>query len=363
MPRVPEELKRAAKEGSLGAAAGGGAGHQAAAPRGGPDGAVPVPRRPNPSLVITPGKNLWHCLGACDAGGTAIDWVMRAEGISFRHAVELLRADYLPLAAAPIQPVKHGTVRKLPPPVARDADDRVLLMQVVDYYNETLKQSPEALKYLESRGLQSSEMIDRFRLGFANRTLGYRLPAKNRAAGAEMRGHLQQLGIYRESGHEHFNGSVVIPVFNAAGEVVEMYGRKITPNLREGTPNHLYLPGPHAGRVERRGAGRIERNHPVRSADRCADVLVRGHPPRDRELRRERLHRRSQAGLHASTARSAFTSPTTATKPETAPRSALERADGDGHRVLPGAVPEGHGRQRIRAEGAASGEESGRAAE
>jgi DNA primase catalytic core len=201
----------------------------------------------NPSLVITPGKNLWHCLGACNTGGTAIDWVMRANGISFRHAVELLREDYLPLAAASIQPVKHGTVRKLPPPVARDADDRELLLQVVGYYNETLKQSPEAMKYLESRGLKSPEIIDRFRLGFANRTLGYRLPAKNRAAGAEMRGRLQKLGILRESGHEHFNGSLVIPVINAEGDVVEMYGRKITPNLREGTPDHLYLPGAHAG--------------------------------------------------------------------------------------------------------------------
>lgn len=201
----------------------------------------------NPSLVITPAKNLWHCLGACNAGGTAIDWVMKANGISFRHAVELLREDYLPLAAELVQPVKQSTVRKLPPPVARDADDRVLLLQVVSYYNETLKQSPEAMKYLESRGLKSPEIIDRFRLGFANRTLGYRLPAKNRAAGAQMRGRLQTLGILRESGHEHFNGSLVIPVFNAQGEAVEMYGRKITPNLREGTPNHLYLPGEHAG--------------------------------------------------------------------------------------------------------------------
>jgi len=200
-----------------------------------------------PSLVITPAKNLWHCLGACNAGGTPIDWVMRAEGISFRHAVELLRTDHLPSAAAPIQPVKHGTVRKLPPPVARDADDQVLLLQVTDYYNETLKQSPEAKKYLTSRGLTSPEMIDRFKLGFANRTLGYRLPAKNRAAGAQMRGRLQQLGILRESGHEHFNGSLVIPVLNTEGEVVEMYGRKITPNLREGTPDHLYLPGAHRG--------------------------------------------------------------------------------------------------------------------
>ena len=33
-----------------------------------------------PSLVISPKKNLWHCLGACQTGGTVIDWVMKAEG-------------------------------------------------------------------------------------------------------------------------------------------------------------------------------------------------------------------------------------------------------------------------------------------
>jgi len=200
-----------------------------------------------PSLVITPSKNLWHCLGACNMGGTAIDWVMKANGISFRHAVELLRADYLPLAAAPVQPVKRSTVPKLPAPIAREADDRALLVQVVGYYSRTLKQSPEALKYLASRGLQSSEIIDRFRLGFANRTLGYGLEEKNRVAGAEVRGRLQELGILRKSGHEQFNGSLVIPVITPAGEVAEMYGRKITAKLREGTPLHLYLKGEHRG--------------------------------------------------------------------------------------------------------------------
>jgi DNA primase len=53
-----------------------------------------------PSLVITPAKNLWHCLGACQSGGSVIDWVMRAEGVSFRHAVELLANDSLPLGLA-----------------------------------------------------------------------------------------------------------------------------------------------------------------------------------------------------------------------------------------------------------------------
>jgi len=47
-----------------------------------------------PSLVITPSKNLWHCLGACQTGGSVIDWVMKTQGVSFRHAVELLRSDF-----------------------------------------------------------------------------------------------------------------------------------------------------------------------------------------------------------------------------------------------------------------------------
>jgi DNA primase catalytic core len=201
----------------------------------------------NPSLNIDPAKNVWHCKGACGEGGDVIQWVMRAQGVSFRHAVELLKADHLPLAAEPIKAVKQSTVRTLPAPIAPQADDRVLLLQVVDYYHDTLKRSPEAMKYLQSRGLQSAEMFERFRLGFANRTLGYRLPAKNRAEGAVMRGRLQGLGILRKSGHEHFNGSLVIPVFDASGQVVEMYGRKITANLRDGTPDHLYLRGEHRG--------------------------------------------------------------------------------------------------------------------
>src|SRR5580658_4426378 len=197
-----------------------------------------------PSLVISPKKNLWHCLGACQAGGTVIDWVMKSEGVSFRHAVELLRSGVPSTAAGP---VKVSTVRKLPPPVDRDADDAATLEQVVGFYHETLKQSPEALGYLEKRGLRSEEMIRYFRLGFANRTLGLRLPAKNRQTGAAMRTRLQTLGIIRETGHEHFNGSLVIPVFHGNGSVAGMYGRKVTENLRPGTPLHLYLPGPHKG--------------------------------------------------------------------------------------------------------------------
>lgn len=171
---------------------------------------------------------------------------MKFQGVSFRHAVELLKTDSS-LAAQGEALLKRATVRALPPPVAFDADDQTLLNQTIDYYHETLKQSPEALAYLKERGLDHPELIERFKLGYANRTLGLRLPEKNRLSGAEIRARLQKVGLYRESGHEHFNGSVIVPVFDAAGNVSEVYGRKIRDNLRKGTPLHLYLPGPHRG--------------------------------------------------------------------------------------------------------------------
>lgn len=38
-----------------------------------------------PSLVISPKNNLWHCLGACQTGGSVIDWMMKAERKGVRH--------------------------------------------------------------------------------------------------------------------------------------------------------------------------------------------------------------------------------------------------------------------------------------
>lgn len=80
--------------------------------------------------MVSPGKNLFHCFG-CGAAGGPIDWAMKLDGVSFRHAVELLRSDlpHLPLAAASdVEPkaLKRSTVPKLPPLVMADADDAAL---------------------------------------------------------------------------------------------------------------------------------------------------------------------------------------------------------------------------------------------
>lgn len=157
---------------------------------------------------------------------------MPAQGVSFRHAVELLReaSPSLVVIAQPktaeTGPVVKSTTAKLPSLVAPDAADLELLNTVVGYYVETLAGHSEAQAFLGRRKIDHPEAIEGFRLGFGDRTLGYRIPGKHLAEGKEIRGRLQKLGLLRATGHEHFRGSVVVPVIDTDGNVGEIYGRK-----------------------------------------------------------------------------------------------------------------------------------------
>lgn len=208
-----------------------------------------------PSLVVNERKNLWKCHGACGVGGDVIALTMKLRGVSFRHAAELLAEGLGGEAAASSfaaggggRPVGRSTARVLPCPLNAGADDAHLMHQVVDYYARRIDQEGNAGRaYLRQRGLDDCDLIRRFAIGFADRSLGLRLPNAQRVEGERLRSRLQALGLFRASGHEHFAGSVVVPIHGTDGTVVGMYGRKVTPNLRSGTPVHTYLAGKHRG--------------------------------------------------------------------------------------------------------------------
>jgi len=216
-----------------------------------------------PSFIVSPEKGLFHCMG-CGAAGNAIQFVERFDGVSFRHAFELLNDGKAAFSAPSVlsERVKKASVPRLDNPFealaaeaaapddvsrrSRQAEpDAALMRQVVDYYHERLLKTPVALEYLRGRGLCHDEALRTFRLGLSDRTLGLRIPAMNRKEGEALRTRLQRLGIYRENGREHMNGRVVLPIPGPAGRT-KLYGRLFTkPN--PGTPKHLYLPGPHEG--------------------------------------------------------------------------------------------------------------------
>ena len=212
----------------------------------GPDnlmGCCPFHDDREPSFGVTPSKNLWNCLAGC-GGGDNLQFVMRKEGVSFRHAVEILQRKFGTAPSAPVLTTRQGTAHPVLVDPATVLADHALLKHVADFYHQTFCNDPKAMKYLEARRCFHPEAAKVFRLGYANRTLGYRVPATT-AEGKKLKAQLQRLGILRASGHEHLTGSVVFPILDAQGNIAQMYGRKITPNLREGTPLHLYLPGEH----------------------------------------------------------------------------------------------------------------------
>ena len=199
-----------------------------------------------PSMIITPSNNLWHCLGACQAGGSVIDFVMRAHGVSFRHAVELLQRGRGGTSAAASG--EEPMVLDLLAPAGVTATE--LLEAVTQHYHCALLKDAGARAYLGWRGLDRADVIEHFRLGFVDRTLGYRVPHIQRKLGKELRTKLTEVGVLRDSGHEHLRGCVVVPLMDAEGRVVQLYGRKVD-DTKE--PRHLYLKGPHRGVFNRAG--------------------------------------------------------------------------------------------------------------
>jgi hypothetical protein len=192
------------------------------------------------ALRVDRAANTWAC-AACDERGGPIEWVMRAEGVSERHAVELLR-EGLPVSTTPAgSGPKRSTVPKLQAPFDAGMSDAVLLDAVVAFYHRALLEESEALAWLARRRI-NEEATRAFRLGLSNRTLCFRLPHANRVEGRELRERLQDLGVYRKSsGHEAFRGSVTFPIVDPDGQVVQLYGRKIGGALRKGTPLHTWL--------------------------------------------------------------------------------------------------------------------------
>ena len=120
-----------------------------------------------------------------------------------------------------------------------------MIVGVVDYYHSRLKQSPDALEYLQKRFITDHEAIERFKIGFVDRTLGLRLPPKqNNKAGNEIRTRLKELGVTRDTGHEHFRGCITFPLLDDTGCIKQIYGRRID---NKSKAKHFYLSQPMGG--------------------------------------------------------------------------------------------------------------------
>ena len=190
-------------------------------------GLCPFHREKTPSFHVTPAKNLFHCFG-CGAAGSVIDFVMKKDGLTKQQAI-----DWLVRQSGGV--IARGAD---PQPAARPQNPAALLQRVVNFYAKTFHKDRDGFDYLKGRKLVDATMLEVFQVGYCNGSLHTVLPKDG-----ELIDGLKTLGVLNGRGQEHFRGCVTVPIFDAAGNVAGIYGRRIT----NAEPHHLYLPGEHKG--------------------------------------------------------------------------------------------------------------------
>ena len=229
MPRIPEdEIERLKRQTDLAAAVR--ARGIELKPHGRKDliGKCPFHADERPSFVVSPDKNLFHCMG-CDAAGSVIDFVMKADGLDFRAAVDALMPGLRGGAATPqARRAPEKPAPTLPPERASQ-----LLERVAAIYEKTFAEVPEGRAYLEGRGITDAGLFTRHRVGYAAGTLKDLLPKDG-----PLKEELKALGVLLDNGHERFAGCVVFPVFDPDGRIATLYGRF----TGAGPKRHLFLP-------------------------------------------------------------------------------------------------------------------------
>ncbi|MEO5367884.1 MAG: CHC2 zinc finger domain-containing protein, partial [Magnetococcus sp. WYHC-3] len=182
-------------------------------------GLCPFHKETKPSFIVTPGKNLFHCMG-CGAAGSVIDFVMKADGIDFRTAVDNLLA-CSPAIQRASSVLSVPSVAKAPITVSQEKASQ-LLERVVLVYEKTFAEAPEARAYLEQRGITDAGLYTCHRVGYANGKLLELLPING-----TVRDELKAIGVLLDNGEERFKNCVVFPVYGPDGELVTIYGRRI----------------------------------------------------------------------------------------------------------------------------------------
>ncbi len=181
----------------------------------------PFHQERTPSFYVDQTRQSWRCFGACATGGDIFGFIMKAENLEFRDALQRLAQ-------------QAGVT--LPSPERRsEQDDSFKLNEAArEYFQQYLASSMgvDARAYLESRGI-TRESISKFELGLSPRDgqglfnhlsrNGFQ-PPQMVTAGAV---HRNQDGGHRDA----FRGRLMIPIRNERGELAGFGSRALDDSL------------------------------------------------------------------------------------------------------------------------------------
>ena len=198
-------------------------------------GLCPFHNEKTPSFHVNLNKQFYHCFG-CGEHGSAIDFVMKIDSLSFVDACNYL-IDTYGLSVSKISNLNNykRTQNKF-----KSGSELNLLVAI--FFKENLKKSSEAIDYIKKRGI-SGEVAAKFLIGFADsqwNSLVEKFPNK------EKKSLLVELGlIIKKKNNDgyvnRFRNRIMFPIQNNIGQIIGFGGRVI-----DNSQNIKYMNSPES---------------------------------------------------------------------------------------------------------------------
>ncbi len=175
-------------------------------------GLCPLHAETQPSFCVNARKNLFYCHG-CGQGGDLIRFVELSQHLSFHQSLTYLEQ------------------------YKDSAEVGAVLKETAAFYHRQWPHYPEALRYLQQRGVHDAALLQELHMGYApGGSLRRHLTAQGYSLDL-----LRRTGLINLQGHDAFYRRVVFPCCQQ-GRIVNLYGRSLGATLA-----HRFLPGSKGG--------------------------------------------------------------------------------------------------------------------
>ncbi|GAB6109524.1 DNA primase [Fusibacter bizertensis] len=183
------------------------------------------------SFIISEDKQLFHCFG-CGAAGNAIGFITQYENLDSIDAVEFLADRY----HIDLSQFSKGNDQKNTSQHAKYYD---ILRDAAVFYYKNLRVHPEAMTYLEKRGIHI-DVVKQFGLGFSSDAWAELLKSLSQKYAAK---DLESVGLIiankdNTNFYDRFRNRIIFPIINPKGKVIGFGGRVMDDSL----PKYLNSP-------------------------------------------------------------------------------------------------------------------------
>ena len=228
-----------------------------------------------PSFMVSPSKQICKCF-ACGEGGTAINFLMKHEQITYPEALRWLAKKYN----------IEIEEKELTDEEKQQQSDRESMLAVnewaMKYFQDMLKNDPDGIaigkQYFRSRGIRD-DIIEKFNLGYA-------LPKRDALAlAAQKAGYkaefLVKTGLCFEKGDkekgllDRYAGRVIFPWLNVSGRVVAFGGRLLDARTKGVQQKYVNSPDSELYHKERELYGLFQAKKAIAKEDRV--FMVEGY--------------------------------------------------------------------------------------